>query len=63
MNGTQFRKAIATLDMSQGEAATFLRITIKTSNNYANDKYPIPEGTAKLLRLMIKLKLKPENVK
>lgn len=62
MNGEQYKKAIATLGMTQGAAAEFLGVSLKTSNSYANGA-AIPEGTAKLLRLMIKLKLKPEGVK
>lgn len=62
MNGKQYKEAIADLGLTQDRAAEFLGVCPKTSNSYANGK-TIPEGTAKLLRLMVKLKLKPEGVK
>jgi len=52
----------AALDLTQAEAAKFLGISIRTSHGYANSN-PIPEGYAKLLRLMVKLGLKPKDVK
>lgn len=61
MTNEQYRKALAKLDLTQGQAAKFLGISIRTSNGYANDRV-IPEYIAKLLRLMIRLKLKPEDV-
>lgn len=39
-----------------------LGVSIRTSHGYANG-VPIPEGYAKLLRLMVRLNLKPEDVK
>jgi hypothetical protein len=47
--------------MTQGEAAKFLGCSIRSSHGYANSE-PIPEPIAKLLRLMVKLKLKPKDV-
>ena len=62
MTSEQYRKAIAMIGLTQGEAAEFLGVSIRSSNGYANGS-PIPEATAKLLRLMVKLDLKPGDVR
>ena len=62
MNSTQYRNVLDRLNLSQAKAANLLGVSIRTSHGYANGD-PIPEGYAKLLRLMIRLKLKPEDVK
>jgi DNA-binding XRE family transcriptional regulator len=56
MTSAQYRAALAKIGMTQQEAADFLGVSVRTSNSYANDGV-IPEATAKLLRLMIKLDL------
>lgn len=62
MTANQYTAALAALDLNQTEAAKFLGVSIRTSHGYANGN-PIPEGYAKLLRLMVKLGLKPKDVK
>lgn len=62
MTANQYRKALEALELSQAKAAEFLGISLRTSQGYALDEYPVPEATAKLLRLMIKLKLRPEDI-
>lgn len=62
MTPNQFRKAIAAMGLSQGEAATFLGVTIRTVNGWANDATPIPEAVAKLLRVMIDKRIAPEDI-
>ena len=62
MIANQFRKALDDLGLTQGEAADWLGISIRAVHGYANDA-PIPEPTAKLLRLMVRLKLKPKDVR
>lgn len=62
MTSSQYRMALHRLGLSQAGAAEFLGISIRSSHGYANDE-PIPEPIAKLLRLMVKLGLKPEDVK
>ena len=62
MTAAQYRAAIAKLGLTQGAAAEFLAIALRTSHGYANGE-PIPEATAKLLWLMIRLGLKPGEVK
>jgi transcriptional regulator with XRE-family HTH domain len=58
----QYRNAIEKLGLSQVRAAAFLGISPRTSQGYALGEYPVPEAVAKLLRLMIKLGISPEDV-
>lgn len=62
MTANQFRKALDDLSLTQARAAEWLGLSIRAIHGYANGA-PIPEPTAKLLRLMVRLKLKPEDVK
>lgn len=62
MTASQYRAALARLALTQGEAAIFLGISIRSSHGYANGE-PIPEAIAKLLRLMVRLDLEPQEVK
>jgi len=62
MTDKQYRTVIDKLGITQSGAAELLGVSIRTSHGYANGD-PIPEGYAKLLRLMVKLRLKPEDVK
>ena len=43
-------------------AAEFLNVSLRTAHGYANGR-PIPESTAQLLRLMVRLNLSPDEVK
>jgi hypothetical protein len=61
MTGEQYKRAIDKLGMTQQQAGEWLGVTGRTGQNYAA-KGP-PEPVAKLLRLMLKLGLKPEDVK
>lgn len=61
LTSKQYRAALAALGLSQGQAAEFLGVGIRTAHGYANDR-PIPEAVAKLLRVMVQLKLSPEDV-
>lgn len=63
MTADQYRAAIHRLGLSQHRAGDFLGISHRASQGYALGEYPVPESAAKLLRLMIKLKLSPEEVK
>ena len=58
MTANQYRSALDKLGLTQAGAAEFLGVSIRTSHGYANG-VPIPEGYAKLLRLMVRLNLKP----
>ena len=62
MTGAQYMSALESLELNQVSAAAFLQVSVRTSHGYANGA-SIPEGTAKLLRLMVKLGLKPEDVR
>lgn len=62
MTHTQYRAAIARLGLTQERAAVFLGVGLKTSQRWANEKSRIPEAVAKLLRLMIRLGIKPDEV-
>ncbi len=62
MTANQYRAAMDKLGLSQAGAAEFLGIGIRTSHGYANGE-AIPEPIAKLLRLMVRLELKPQDVK
>lgn len=59
---TQYKTAIAALGLSQERAGLWLGVGKRTSQGWALGEYPVPEPVAKLLRLMIRLKLKPEDV-
>lgn len=62
MTPKQYAEAIARLDLSQRSAAKFLGIDERTSRKWIAGDARIPESAAKLLRLMVKLGLKPEDV-
>jgi len=62
MTAAQFSNALARLGLTQGQAAEFLGVSIRTTHGWANNK-PIPEAVAKLLRLMLRLNLKPTDVR
>jgi hypothetical protein len=62
MTANQYRTALDRLGLTQAGAAAWLGVSIRTAHGYANGS-PIPEATAKLLRLMVRLKLRPEDVK
>lgn len=63
MTPTQYRTAIKALGLSQERAGEWLGIAPRTSQGYALGEYPVPEPTAKLLRLCVRLKLEPEDVR
>jgi DNA-binding XRE family transcriptional regulator len=62
MTENQYRNAIDMLGLSQERAAQFLGISPRTSRSYALGERRIPEPVAKLLRLMIRMQIKPEDV-
>ncbi len=62
MTPKQYKAAIKALDLSQERAGDWLGIGRRTSQGYALGEYPVPEPVAKLLRLCVRLKLKPEDV-
>lgn len=57
MTNNQYRTALKRLGLSQRKAAKWIGVSLRTSQNYALGMTPIPEPTARLLRLVINLKL------
>lgn len=62
MTANQYRTVIEKLGLSQRGAAAFLGINERTSRRMALGEAAVPKSAAMLLRLMVKLKLKPEDV-
>lgn len=62
MTSNQYRTAIKKLGLSQAGAGRFLNVGERTSRRWANDEARIPDVVDILLRLMIRLNLKPEDV-
>lgn len=62
MTPKQYADAIERLGLSQRAAGAFLGIDERQSRRWIAGDARIPESVAKLLRLMIKLKLTPEEV-
>lgn len=63
MTPTQYKAAIKALGLPQERAGDWLGIGRRTSQGYALGEYPVPEPVAKLLRLCVKMKLNPKDVK
>lgn len=63
MTPAQFRTSIANLGLSQEGAGLWLGLSPRQGQRYATGDAEIPEPVAKLLRLMIRLDLKPDDVK
>lgn len=63
MTANQFRDAIKKLGLSQRKAGDFLGVDERSSRRWACDEADVPESVAKLLRLMVRLKLSPDDVK
>ena len=61
MTAEQYRAALERLGFSQIRGGKWLGIAGRTSQNYANGATPIPEPTARLIRLVLKLKLTPDQ--
>jgi DNA-binding transcriptional regulator YiaG len=59
----QYADAIERLGLSQRGAGKFLGVDERTSRKWIAGDARIPESAAKLLRLMVKMELKPEDVK
>jgi hypothetical protein len=53
MSAVEYRFTICGLGLTQGTAANFLGVSIRTSHGYANDR-PIPKACAELLRDRLK---------
>lgn len=62
MTPGQYRAAIGKLGLSQEACGDFMGRSARQGQRWANGD-PIPESVAKLLRLMVRLDLKPDDVK
>jgi len=60
MTANQYRAAIEKLGLSQRKAGPFFGVDERTSRRWAENGPP--EAVAKLLRLMVRLELKPDDV-
>jgi DNA-binding transcriptional regulator YiaG len=63
MTPKQYAEAIERLGLSQRGAGKFLGVDERTSRKWIAGDARIPESAAKLLRLMVHLKLKPDDVR
>lgn len=63
MTAAEFSEALDSLNLNQTTAGYWLKIDRRSVHNYANGKQKVPNPVAKLLRLCVKLKLSPEDVK
>jgi hypothetical protein len=59
----QYAEAITRLGLSQRSAGKFLGVDERTSRKWVAGDSRIPESVALLLRLMVRLKLTPDDVK
>ena len=62
MTPKQYAEAIERLGLSQRSAAKFLGVNERQSRRWIAGEARIPESVAKLLRLMVRLKVRPEEV-
>lgn len=62
MTPRQYAEAIDRLGLSQRAAGRFLGVDERTSRKWIAGDSRIPEAVAKLLRLMVRLRLNPEDV-
>jgi hypothetical protein len=62
MTANQFKHAIASLHLDQGQAGEFLGRSREMINAYANDRAPIDKPIALLLRVMLRAGLKPSDI-
>lgn len=62
MTPRQYREALDKLGLSQGAAAEWTGKKLRTIHGYCNGSR-IPQDHAMLIRLVLRLKLKPEDVK
>lgn len=63
MTPAQYKAAIERLSLSQRAAGAFLGVDERTSRRWIAGDAAVPESVAKLLRLMIRLKLSTDDVR
>ena len=62
MTPEEYREAIKRLGLSQGAAATLLGVHSVTSRRWASDSREIPPTVERFLKLVIALRLTPQQV-
>lgn len=62
MTPKQYADAIDRLGLSQRAAGAFLGVDERQSRRWIAGDSAVPESVAKLLRLMVRLKLDPDDV-
>ena len=62
MTAHQYRDALGRLGLSQYGAAVLFGVSLRTSQGWALDEYPVPKPVADLLRLLAENKIKPEDL-
>ena len=62
MTAGEYRKALSKLGLSQEGAARYLGIGKRTSQAYALEELPVPDGVAVILRLLVSGKVTLEDV-
>lgn len=62
MKTAEYKKAIATVGLSQNKAAAFLGFSTRQSRRIAKGEADLSEGETLLLKVMIHLALTPEAV-
>jgi hypothetical protein len=62
MKGREFKRALRQVGLTVYSAAPFLGLSLSTTYRIARGEYEAPLSAAKLLRLMIRLGVKPEDV-
>lgn len=63
MTPNQYRAALEKLGLSQRGAAIFLGVDERTSRRWIAGDASIPKSVELILRLMVKLNLKPDDLK
>ena len=62
MTANQYRKALEALKLSQARAGQLFGVSLRTSQGYALDEYPVPQAVAILLRLLVNKKINLEDI-
>ena len=63
MTPDQFRAAIERLGLTQEQAGLWLGVSGRQGQRYANGEAAIPGPVARLIRLVLRLKLDPAEVR
>ncbi len=61
MTPAHYREALERIGLSQQRAGLFLGVSKRTGQRYATGEAEIPEGFARLLRLMVRLGLRANS--